>query len=239
MAVRAYKNRYKGAIIGGFWLTITTAMTAIGLGLLYGKLFGAPIAAHLPYVTLGIVTWAAISAYATSGCEVFTSSSAVFKDFPMPLSLFPYRLLITQMIYFGYRSIVLLAILVIFRQSVAPTAPLAIFGIALVFWIGFWASFALGVVNARYRDFGQMVAAATTFFIFVTPIFWRADRLGDFSWVVDFNPFYHLINTVRGPILGEPGIAVSFIVATLIAAVVPFVAFYLFGRFSNRLAYWC
>lgn len=239
MAMRSFKNRYKGAIVGAFWLTITTAITATGLGLLYGRLFGFSVETHLPYVTIGIVTWALISGYMTAGCEVFVHGASIFKEYPMPLSLFPFRLAVTQFINYAYRCIALVGVLIIFPATLSVTAPIAILGIVLIFWIGFWVSLGFGILNARYRDFGQMVFAGTTFFLFMTPIFWRADRLGEYSWIVDFNPFYHLINIVRGPILGEPGVAVSFLVAGALAVVTPVVSFYMFGRLSHRLPYWC
>jgi len=239
MAVRAFNNRYKGALIGGFWLTITTAMTAIGLGLLYGQLFGHAIETHLPYVTIGIVVWALISSYAGAGCEVFVGNANIFKEFPLPLSIFPYRLALSQLIYTGYRLIILAAMMAIFPASLAASAPLALLGIALLFWIGFWVSFIFGVINARYRDFGQMVGAAMTFIFFMTPIFWRTDRLGEYSWLVQYNPFYHLIQIVRGPLLGHDGFGLSFIVAAGLAVMAPLVAFFFYGRFSHRLAYWC
>lgn len=239
MAVRAFNNRYKGAVVGAFWLTITTAMTASGLGVLYGKLLGAPLAEQLPYVTTGIICWALISAYATGGCDVFVGASNIFKEFPLPLSLFAYRLALQQLIHTGYRSIVLLVIFWIFPSAIAPTAPLAIVGFLLILWIGFWMSFALGVVNARYRDFGQMVSAAMMFFFFMTPIFWKGDRLGELSFIVNYNPFYHFINTVRGPLLGLPGYDISFAVTCAAALIAPLIAFGFYGRFSHRLPYWC
>lgn len=239
MAHRAFNSRYQGAAIGAFWLTITTALTALGLGILYGRLFGHELEIHLPYVTTGIVVFTLVTSFMTSGCMVFVGHANIFKEFPLPLSLFPFRLAASQLIYAAYRLIVLVGVLLIFPAAVQTSAPLALVGLAIIFWIGFWFSFVFGVLNARYRDFGQMVAAATTFLFFMTPIFWRVDRLGDLAWIVEYNPFYHLINIVRGPLIGEPGVAVSYVWALAIAAIAPALAFLFYGRFAHRLPYWC
>ena len=239
MALRNFRNQYKGAILGPFWLTITTAMTAAGLGVLYGQLFGLPLSEHLTYVTTAIIVWTMISAFITGGCEVFVGNSHIFKEFPLPLSLFAYRLVLSQILIVFFRLIVLAVLLVIFPISFTQSAWLALPGFLLLLLIGFWGALGLGVLNARYRDFGQLVAASLTFIFFVTPIFWLPGRLGPYSFVVDFNPFYHMIEVVRGPLLGHENVRMNFVVTGSIAAIVPFVSLWLFGRWSNRVPYWC
>ncbi len=239
MASRTFKNKYRGAIFGAFWLTITTAMTATGLGLLYGHLFGRPLAVHLPYVTSAIVVWAMISGLANGGCQTFVGNSHVFKEFPLPLSLFSYRLIYDQLILFAYRSIILVLILIIFSAQLKLTALLAIPGLMLIMWIGFWASMGLGVLNARFRDFGQLISAGMTFMFFLTPIFWLPERLGDYAFYINFNPFYHFIELVRGPILNHEGLLLHFQVAGGIALLAPAIGWFIYSRFSHRLPYWC
>lgn len=239
MAIRAFRNQFKGAVIGPFWISFTTAMTAAGLGILYGQLFDQPLSRHLPYVTIALVVWSMISAFITGGCNVFAANGYIFKEFPLPLSLFSYRLVVTQVLTSFFRILILIGILIIFPQEFRIEMLLAIGGFILLLWIGFWSSLVLGVVNARYRDFGQLTAASLTFIFFVTPIFWVPGRLGPYSIFVDLNPFYHFIEVVRGPILGSPDLWLNYTVTCAFAAVVPIVGIYLFGRWSHRLPYWC
>ena len=116
---------------------------------------------------------------------------------------------------------------------------MAIPGFALIVWTGFWASFTLGVLNARYRDFGQLVAAFMTFLFFLTPIFWLPERLGEYAVYVNFNPFYHFIEVIRGPILGRGDLPLHFAVVGSCAALTPVISTYVYGRLSHRLPYWC
>lgn len=214
-------------------------MTAAGLGILYGQLFDQPLASHLPYVTIALVVWSMISAFITGGCNVFVANGYIFKEFPLPLSLFSYRLVITQVLMSFFRVLVLIAILFIFPRSFQYEMLLSIIGFVLLLWIGFWSSLVLGVINARYRDFGQLAAASLTFIFFITPIFWVPGRLGPYSVFVDLNPFYHFIEVVRGPLLESTTLGLNFAVTTGFAAVTPLLALYLFGRWSHRLPYWC
>lgn len=239
MARREFRNQFKGSFLGPFWISFTTTMTAAGLGVLYGQLFDQKLSTHLPYVTIALVVWSMISAFITGGCNVFVANGYIFKEFPLPLSLFSYRLVISQLLTSVFRILVLIAILIIFPRTFHAGMLLSIGGFFLLVWIGFWSSLVLGVINARFRDFGQLAAASLTFIFFVTPIFWMPGRLGPYSFIVDLNPFYHFIEVVRGPLLGSPTMGLHFLVTGGFAIVTPLLGMYLFGRWSHRLPYWC
>lgn len=239
MARRGFRNQFRGAVIGPFWISMTTAMTAAGLGILYGQLFDQPLSSHLPYVTIALVVWSMISAFITGGCNVFVSNGYIFKEFPLPLSLFAYRLVVTQLLTTFFRILVLVGILTLFPRPFQIEMLLSLVGFVLLLWIGFWSSLILGVLNARYRDFGQLAAASLTFIFFITPIFWVPGRLGPYSVFVDLNPFYHFIEVVRGPLLHPESIGLNFLVTIAFALITPILGTYLFGRWSHRLPYWC
>ena len=56
------KQRYRRSVLGPFWITIATGVTAIAMGGLYSKLFKLELSVHLPYVTLGLIIWNLINA---------------------------------------------------------------------------------------------------------------------------------------------------------------------------------
>lgn len=239
MAFREFNGKYRGATFGAFWLTLTTGMTATGLGVLYGYLFGRPLAEHLPYVTCAILSWGLITGFANGGCAVFIGNANTFKEFPLPSTLFVFKLALTQMISFAYRSVILVIMLTIFAAQLRPVALLSIVGVLLLIWTGYWTSLALGVINARYRDFGQLVAAFMTFAFFLTPIFWLPDRLNEYAVYLNLNPFFHMIEVIRGPILGHDGLALHFAFVSAFAVIAPLVGMFVYGKLSHRLAYWC
>lgn len=239
MAWREFRNQFKGAVLGPFWISFTTAMTAAGLGVLYGQLFDQPLSSHLPYVAIALVVWSMISAFITGGCNVFVANGYIFKEFPLPLSLFSYRMVVMQLLTSSFRFIVLVGIMILFPRELQLEMLFSIIGFILLLWIGFWSTFVLGVINARFRDFGQLAGASLTFIFFITPIFWVPGRLGPYSVFVDLNPFYHFIEVVRGPLLSSPDIAFNFAVTTVFAIVSPLLGLFIFGRWRHRLPYWC
>ena len=116
---------------------------------------------------------------------------------------------------------------------------MALAGVAITIWTGFWLSILFGVLGARFRDFGQFIGAFMTFAFFLTPVFWESSRLGQYAYVAEFNPFFHFLNIIRGPLLGLPGVGQSFVVVLCFALIVPLLAFGMFAKFRHRLPYWC
>jgi len=239
LARRDVRNRYKGAAIGAFWITVTTGMTALGLGLLYGELFGLPIKQHLPYVAIGIVVWGVISGSVLEGSRAFLAGADMFKQMRMPISVFALRVLIRLAYVTGFRAIVLIPIC---AATIAPAPAGVALSLAGAAWIGFtgyWAALLLGVLTARFQDVGQMASAGLSFAFFVTPIIWRVDRLGEHAHWINWNPFYHYLEIVRAPLLGEGGLAAHYAVAVPLTCVLAILGTGFYAKFFRRLPYWC
>src|SRR3712207_9508253 len=56
----------------------------------------------------------------------------------------------------------------------------------------------LGMICARFRDIQQIVASAMQFFFFLSPVIWKPALLGELAVWLPLNPFYALMETVRG-----------------------------------------
>jgi lipopolysaccharide transport system permease protein len=57
-------------------------------------------------------------------------------------------------------------------------------------------------------------------------------------YLLDSNPFYHLLEITRGPLLGQTPSATNWLVAVVMAVVGWIVALLVFGRYRRRIAYW-
>jgi len=55
------RQRYRRSILGPIWISITMAVTAVALGILYAGLFQTDLSVQLPYVLVGFIIWGFIS----------------------------------------------------------------------------------------------------------------------------------------------------------------------------------
>ena len=62
--------------------------------------------------------------------------------------------------------------------------------------------------------------------------------LGERSYLAEANPFFHLIELIRAPLLGSTPSSYTLIAVFVIPVTNLFVAAVLFTRYRNRIAYW-
>ena len=72
---------------------------------------------------------------------------------------------------------------------------------------------------------------------FVTPIIWKPELLAD-HWLLQLNPFYHLVEIVRSPLLGASPTVLNYGVVLLTTLVNLAISGAIFVRFRSRIAYW-
>ena len=101
-----------------------------------------------------------------------------------------------------------------------------------------WASLLAGIASARYRDIPQIVISVMQFAIFMTPVFWLPDRFGKHQVFLDFNPFYHLLQAVRAPLLGQTVSGHSYVVLVTMAVVGWITTFLIFARTRRRIVHY-
>ncbi|MFM7612394.1 MAG: ABC transporter permease, partial [Alphaproteobacteria bacterium] len=73
---------------------------------------------------------------------------------------------------------------------------------------------------------------------FVSPILWKPELLGDAMVWMAFNPFYALLETVRGPLLEGGGPLLAWLAAIFYTGIHVVLAGFLFTRFRSRIAFW-
>lgn len=238
LAWQDIKQRYRRSSLGPFWLTISMGVMIGALGFLYGKLFKMEIQEYLPFLCLGLLAWTLISTTITEGCTVFIASESVIKQIKLPLSSHVYRLVWRNLIIFGHNFVVFVLVAVFFGIWPGEAGILVVLGLLLIVLNATWAALLLGMICTRFRDVPLIVASLVQIVFFLTPILWQPSLLGRHIGFVDMNPFYHLIEIIRSPLLGRSPPVLSWVAALIIGAVGWLGTFLLFARFRKRIAYW-
>ena len=201
--------RYRGSMLGPFWLTISTGVMVGALGVLYSALFHMTLRDYLPFLALSQVLWGFLSTLVGESCQAFTESESVIRSVRMPYFLFAMRILIRNVLVLCHNVFVIVVVFLLMQIWPGATALLAI--LALPLWVlnAMAMSLLLGGVCARFRDILPIVASVMQIAFFLTPVIWKPEQLGEGAVWLPLNPFYVLLEIVRGPLLGEaPSLAV-------------------------------
>ena len=76
------KHRYRGSVLGPFWVTLTTAAMVVALGFFYSFIMKVDPGALFPWLAISLILWAMISQAITEGAECFISGEGVIRQVP-------------------------------------------------------------------------------------------------------------------------------------------------------------
>ena len=230
--------RYRGSILGPFWITLSMGLMVLGIGFLYANLFNISLAIFLPYVALGIVFFGVMTGIVTEGCETFVLAAGMLSQTSLPMLTFVWRTVFRNLINLAHHLVIVVAVLIYYGYWRHANAPLALLGVLLMLLNASWASLLVGIASARFRDIPQIVMSIMQFAIFMTPVFWPSDKFKNHPEVLNFNPFYHLLHAVRAPLLDQPVEPLSYIVLVSMAVVGWLVTFGVFARTRRRIVHY-
>jgi len=233
------KLRYRGSMLGPFWLTISTAVMVAAMGGIYATLFHMNLRAYLPFLTLSLVLWNYLSALVSDACTGFTSAEGMIRSVRMPFSLYGARIVLRNVLVLAHNLIVIVAVFAIY--AVWPHLHVVLAIPAFVLWLFDSVALAvlLGAVCARFRDIPPIVGSVLQMLFFVTPIIWRPELVGaSRTWLLPFNPLYSILEIVRAPLLGDWPTPVCYLSAIGYSVALAAVTWLLFVRVRGRIAFW-
>jgi lipopolysaccharide transport system permease protein len=232
------RNRYRGSVLGPFWMTASTAIMVAAIGVLYATLFRLQLREYLPFLAVSLLVWTTISQTVTDACNSLISSEAVIRQLPLPYTVYILRFVLRNAIIAAHSLPLILVVLLACGVVPGPGALFSLVGLALLAVNAFVTGLFLGMVCARFRDIPQIVVSAMQLFFFLSPVLWKPELLGPHQVWLPLNPFYVLMETVRGPLIAGGTSGLIWLAALLYTLLAAAGAFSFFVRFRGRIAFW-
>lgn len=238
LAWQDIRSRYRRSKLGPFWLTLSMGLLVSLLGLLYSTLFQVDLARYLPFLALGFIVWTLISNLMLEACRVFINAQSIITQMALPLSVHVYRLLWRCLIILAHNALIFVVIALALQIWPGWTGLLALPGLALLCLNGIWAALLLGLLSARFRDVPPIVESLMRIAFFVTPVMWMPEFLPRRVVLLELNPFFHCLEVVRAPLLGQAPALVSWLAVVGMAAAGWLATFLMYRRYRRHIAYW-
>lgn len=232
------RNRYRGSVLGPFWLSLSTGVMLIGLGILYSALLRVQVSEYLPFLGISLICWNMIALTVGDGCVAFTGAEGAIRQMRLPYTTHVLRVVMRNAIVTAHNLPLIVLIFLIFGLTPDWGLLLLPVGLLILGINAFAVTMLLGMLCARFRDIGQIVSSLMQIAFFMTPIIWKPESLKENAWIVMLNPFYLIMETVRGPIIEGGGAPLVWALALLVTALVAAFSFAFFVRFRARIAFW-
>lgn len=210
----------------------------IGLGLLYGTLFKLELSDYLPHLAVSLIIWQWVSTFIIEACSTLINAEGVIRQMRLPYTLHALRAAFRNTLVAAHSLPLILVVFLVFGRVPGPEAFLAIFGFLLIGINMIAAGLLLGMMCARFRDIPSLVANAVQLAFFATPILWKPELLGDAMVWMALNPFYALLETIRGPLVEGGGPLLAWVAALFYTTLNVVLAGVIFARFRARIAFW-
>ena len=232
------KHRYRGSVLGPFWVTLTTAAMVVALGFFYSYILKVDPGTYFPWLAISLILWAMISQAITEGADCFIAAEGVIRQMPLPFTAHVLRCVLRNLLVAAHNLPLVLAVMLLFDVAPGPGGLAFLAGFLLFLCNAFWAAFFLGMICARFRDVPPIIASLMQLAFFLTPIIWLPEQLGDRAAWLSLNPFNAIMETMRAPLLGRPLDPAIWLHALGYTAALWAIGLAFFTRFRGRIAFW-
>lgn len=234
LGVQDVRHKFRRSTVGPAWIFLNLGFLIGAIGIIYGRLLGQDLHQFIPYLTAGLIIWTHLTTTVSEGSHAFVNSEGYIKQIALPIYVYIFRCFVnvgvTTLISFSVFVIVAVA----YRVPVGVGTLWAIPGALVLMGVSLATICILAHLHARFRDIAPMAAVAMQMALYVTPVMFPGEllRRRSLAWAVDFNPFYHLVEIVRRPLVAaEPAALTSYlaslgVLGVLLAAACGIIAYY-------------
>lgn len=233
--------RYRKTVLGPLWVVAGPAMFILVLGTLFERVTAHTSGHFVPHFAIGFIIWNYITGIMAAAPRLFSTYKAALLHGPSNHISIALKVMSGSLIVFLHQAVII--VVTLFLYQVVPTLSwlLIIPAMILLMAHSIWVLILIGVLGARYRDLAEMVEMVMRIAFLATPIIWMPGDSGQASIIglyLAFNPFYHVIEPLRGSILGTPVALESWIISSVLAVLGFMAASVLYRRYRHLVVLW-
>lgn len=223
---RDIKNKYRRSVLGVLWTLLNPLFMMIILSAVFSHLFGFAVENYPIYILCGQVLYNFFSESTQSAMNSIINSAALIKKVYVPKYIFVLSRVLSCSINIFAAYAALLIVMVVLRTPLHYTMFLSVIPIAIMIIFSMGVGFILAALSVKYRDIVHLYSVFLTGFIYLAPIMYPIDILGNVLYrIVKLNPVTNILEMFRDFMMynSMPD------VYTVVMAVVPSVIVFIFG----------
>lgn len=230
--------RFRRTVLGPFWLSANLLAISFALSFVFGGLLGQNYRGTFPMIISGILVWSIIGGALTEAASVFIISGGLMHTQKLPLTFHLYLMMHRLFINFVAQLIALWTVLAVLKLGAIPTWEV-IPGLAIVLACGFFMGVVIAIPSTRFRDVNQFIGFSVQILFFMTPVFWSASQMqGKRRVILEWNPFAHLLEIVRQPLLGRAPSPEHWTFSLGFLAFLVVLSLAMMAAFRRRVVFW-
>lgn len=234
------KSNYQGSVLGVSWIVLALMIKVGMLSIVYSMVLDKDFSEYILFLALGVLTWSFISSTIINSAMIFRKAANFLMQMKLEHSIFVLQNIYKEsLILILYQLFAIPLVFVIKGESVVSLMWIWVFlGYIVIILIALFASFWIGWLSARYRDIQPVLNSMVMIIFLITPVLWPPPEKFSDSLYFQLNPFYHLLELIRSPIIDGVVPALSWAVASAILIINVVLSILIYPKIKNKLVLW-
>ncbi len=225
---RDFVSMYKQTILGPLWYLIQPILTTVVFTVIFGNIAELSTDGLPPFLfyLAGNTVWNYFSSCLTSTSNTFSGNSSLFGKVYFPRLAIPLSVVISNIISFGIRMLVLLGFLIYFLSSGSEvkvtwwvlTLPLLLL---LMAGLGLGLGIIVSSLTTKYRDLQQLMGFGVQLLMYGTPVIYPLSAInGAWRWLILANPMTPVVEIFRLAFLGTSSITPLYLLYSTVIMII-------------------
>ena len=234
------KARFARTLLGNYWLGISNLLVVLSLGFVYGIVFKVDnFRDYFVYLGLGISTWTVFGNSINAAANIFTQNSSNLIN----TTLDPLYYVLEEWIFQIQSFMQVLVILIVFLGFLDFNlvinflfySPLHFINILIFI---FWAPLLICMLAIRFCDLFQLVPIVLQLNFLLSPILYEEKNLGQYSFLMNFNPLYKVLAAFRDSIINAKFNFNIFFVIFFVNLLMLMISLFLFSKKKKKIIFY-
>jgi ABC-type polysaccharide/polyol phosphate export permease len=196
--------RFATARLGFYWLFIQQLIWAFGAGFVWSKVFGLAMSEFLPFIMVSFAAWNLIASFFVDSSASFQNSGGYLKNTLINPVVYVIRPLLTNLV------ILLIALIPFVFYSIfigegGGNPRLILSGLSIIYLCICLLpiSISIAYLGVLFRDLTPALQSLFQVLFVISPVIYPPEvvKRRGYEYVLDYNPFYYLIELIRRPLL--------------------------------------
>ncbi len=232
------QGRYNRSKLGVFWTGLSLLIFVSALGPIYSTLMGIALREYIIHLTLGFIVWNYVSSIILESGGEFSRSANYLVSFRLSYFTLLFRVVWRNFIILVFQMMVFFLLAFFFEHSFSWPWLFALGSLLLITINALWMAVVMSVLATRFRDLSELMNNVLRLVFFITPVIWVPAQNVELALVANLNPFYHLLEVFRAPLLMGDIAPLSVSIGLLMSLVGWPIAFLIFARCRSKIAFW-
>jgi ABC-type polysaccharide/polyol phosphate export permease len=232
------RQKYKRTILGRMWLLMLPLIQIIIIGPIYSVIFNKNIDEYIFYLTIGILVWNFISNSLTELSTVLIHSESYLLESKINVSRFVFKVIYKNVYIFINCIPVIVFVMLFYKNNLNINVYYSLFGFLFIIINIYLIGIIISLVSVKYRDIPIIITNMLNLLFLVTPVFWVSkDFIENKFLIMYFNPFFHMLESIRSPLISGKIPSNSLIYLVILAFILYIVSEYIMRKFKYKVVY--